>query len=88
MKIRRASSRDSGNYACVARNLSGDVETSCKVIVESTATAAAVEPAPARKQAAPVVAPKAASPVKPKHQAPVVVVELKDVELDDGQDLK
>ena len=86
MKIRRASSRDSGNYACVARNLSGDVETSCKVIVESTA--AAVEPAPARKQAAPVVAPKAASPVKPKHQAPVVVVELKDVELDDGQDLK
>lgn len=34
MKIRKASPRDSGKYVCTARNLSGDIQTLCQVLVK------------------------------------------------------
>jgi len=37
VRIRKASSREAGKYVCVARNLSGEAETVCKVrYVEKT----------------------------------------------------
>jgi len=34
VKIRKASTRDSGKYVCTARNLSGDIQTLCQVLVK------------------------------------------------------
>jgi len=38
VRIRKATARDSGKYLCTIRNLSGQVETSCKVTVTSKST--------------------------------------------------